>query len=136
MPVYELINPSDCCTFEAPDDRVATMVTLLLGRGMYGAVRVDGSTVCHMYPFGLPDDLGHGLTPTNLGGALEESAGQVADALDSLLYAGFTKRSGVEASGVSYASYNESRRTSLTDIAGAAKHLSEALRTRRGPVRV
>ena len=41
--LYELINPSDPVTFEAPDLKVAALVTIILGQGQYGAQPVDDS---------------------------------------------------------------------------------------------
>lgn len=35
--IYELINPSDAITFEAPDLKIAGLVTILLGEGAYAA---------------------------------------------------------------------------------------------------
>jgi hypothetical protein len=42
MQIYELINPSDAYTFTAPSLEVAAVVTLIVGRGRYGARCVSG----------------------------------------------------------------------------------------------
>lgn len=33
--IFELINPSDKCTFEAPNLKIAALVTCVLGNGQY-----------------------------------------------------------------------------------------------------
>jgi hypothetical protein len=46
MKLYEIINPSDCVTFHAPDDATAVAVVLSIGEGSYGATRCeDGQDV-------------------------------------------------------------------------------------------
>ncbi|MEO4181419.1 hypothetical protein [Acinetobacter pittii] len=35
--IFELINPSDKCTFEAPNLKIAAIVTCVLGNGQYSA---------------------------------------------------------------------------------------------------
>ena len=46
MKLYEIVNPSDCVTFEAPDDATAVAVVLSIGEGAYGARRCeDGQDV-------------------------------------------------------------------------------------------
>ena len=45
MKVWELINPSDAITFEAPSLAVAATVTLTVGSGVYGADSEDGEKV-------------------------------------------------------------------------------------------
>ena len=37
MRLYEIINPSDCVTFHAPDDPTAVAIVLAIGEGAYGA---------------------------------------------------------------------------------------------------
>ena len=51
MPVYEIINPSDKCTLEAPGDAVAAVAVLLLGQGAFGVERCDGDTMRPILPF-------------------------------------------------------------------------------------
>jgi hypothetical protein len=41
LKLYEIINPSDCVTFHAPDDATAVAVVLAVGEGSYGAKRCD-----------------------------------------------------------------------------------------------
>jgi len=51
---YELINPSDQVFFEAEDDKVAFVASLLVGSGQYAAKRTDnGETAVGFYLFGI-----------------------------------------------------------------------------------
>lgn len=52
MTIYEIINPSDACTIEAPDDRTAIAAITLLGHGQYGITAEDGRKVCGLSLFG------------------------------------------------------------------------------------
>jgi hypothetical protein len=47
-PLYELLNPSDTYTFRANSDLVARLVAIVLGQGLYTAVR-DGNDVGGFY---------------------------------------------------------------------------------------
>ena len=40
---YELVNPSDKITFEAPNYESALLATLMVGKGYYGAEPVDNN---------------------------------------------------------------------------------------------
>ncbi|MBE2818207.1 hypothetical protein ILT27_17710, partial [Acinetobacter baumannii] len=39
--IFELINPSDKCTFEAPNLKIAALVTCVLGNGQYSAKGIE-----------------------------------------------------------------------------------------------
>ncbi|MEG9134010.1 hypothetical protein VPJ54_17735, partial [Acinetobacter baumannii] len=39
--IFELINPSDKCTFEAPNLKIAALVTCVLGNGQYCAKGIE-----------------------------------------------------------------------------------------------
>jgi hypothetical protein len=40
--IYEIINPSDCVTIDAPTFEAAALATILIGNGQYGAKPDDG----------------------------------------------------------------------------------------------
>jgi hypothetical protein len=56
MKLYEIINPSDCVTFHAPNDATAVAVVLAIGEGSYGARRCeDGADVGGLLLFATHD---------------------------------------------------------------------------------
>ena len=104
MPTYDLINPSDPYTFEAPDDAIATTAVLVLNDAYGWACggRSDG-------PFLFVDpgaDDGKALLAT-AEGCLADRRGEVAAALASMTI--------------------EGERSSITDIGAQAHRLAERL---------
>lgn len=92
MPVYELINPSDPYTFEAPNLDVAGATAVLLSPG-FGAKRVDDD-VDEFTPvfFGWQEWLDeHGIDKE----WVAKHKGEVADALDSFLIGDVNRRQDV-----------------------------------------
>lgn len=48
---YEIINPSDKCFISSENEKVACFCNLLLGDGLYGPQREDGSTADNIHLF-------------------------------------------------------------------------------------
>lgn len=134
MPLYELINPSDPFTFEAPDILVAGVAVALLSTG-FGARCIDGSS----------DD----QTPVLFGWSewlasygvddawVESHRLQLADAFDSFLIGGGAERNDLqramelmtpEAREQFKADRNERHRTSMNNIGRAAYARAKRLR--------
>lgn len=143
MKIYEIINPSDKATFEAPDDNIAAAAALLLGDGFYGCEREDGQSLHTLVAFGGKPAVEHclGLYFPNgdLGAFLDERGADVAAALDTLMYCGASERKALNVAldGLGEAErlerlrkYNDERRTSLNDINAAAARLAANLRAR------
>lgn len=105
MPIYEIINPSDACTIEAPDDKTAIAAVVLLSSGSYGLRAADGRDVCGISLFGgiaeeivtafLPDrnvpDLVDAAVAAMMAWA-KENATAIALALDSFVYGDAAER--------------------------------------------
>ena len=92
MPIYELINPSDPYTFEAPNIEVAGAAVVLLSTN-FGAVRV-GDDVDERTPmlFGWDDWLAERGIDTDW---VDDRAEEIADALDSFLIGSLSARQDV-----------------------------------------
>lgn len=92
MPVYELINPSDPYTFEAPNIEVAGVAVCMLS-SHYGAKQVDGDQESTPVLFGWKE----WLEDRQINGAWVEShRSEIADALDSFLIGDPASRQDVE----------------------------------------
>lgn len=142
--IYEIINPSDKATFEAPDDNVAAAAALLLGDGFYGCEREDGESLHTLVVFGGEAAIKHCLglyfpPDGNINAFMDARGGEVAAALDTLMYCGAGERKALEAAfdGLGAADrierlrkYNDERRSSLNDIGRHARQLAENLRAR------
>ena len=57
--IFELINPSDKCTFEAPNLKIAAIITCVLGNGQYSAKGMQHDLDV---PFFLSEDMKSGLS--------------------------------------------------------------------------
>lgn len=103
--IYDIVNPSDACTIEAPDDKTAIVVVTLLGEGAYGLEAEDGRRVCGLSLFGgaaqeildafPPDPSAADATQSSVAAMMtwaKEHAAAVADAFDSFVYGDKSER--------------------------------------------
>ena len=139
--LYEIVNPSDPYTIEAPSLDVAVMVSILLGQGNYQFKSLDGGEDIPFFSFGGGDawckkhfkedlmDLSNRVMDTNLSG--------VADCLDSVLYGDAEDRVEflAETKDMSRATFVATRAirqgdlcTSMNDIGGLAYRMAAKLR--------
>ena len=134
--IYELVNPSDAVTIEAPSDFVAGLVGVLLGEGKYGVRREDGESACPLFIFNAEAKFAQWLGEhghAHLADALETHLPDVIAGLRSVVYGTLRARGGivaaVQASGgdmkAALAAFNDSQRTSLNDIGGRAMALAD-----------
>lgn len=145
MPIYEIINPSDACTIEAPDDKTAVATVALLGEGAYGARRCDnGACILSVGLFGFPgeiiDHFGPGLpdeSAKNLAAWVEENKNVVAAAFESFCYGDDSERAFlVEAMAQAKdpakvkAAHEDRRRSSLNNIGKRAASYAAHLRAK------
>lgn len=126
MPVWELINPSDCYTFEAPNIEVAGVVAVFLSTS-FGAKRIDQrdderTPVLFGWNEWLED---RGINEA----WIDEHAGEIAAAFDSFLIGSYQQRLDylailaavpVEKRREVIAERQERRRTSMNKIGEAA----------------
>lgn len=129
MTTYELVNPHDDYTFEAPDDAIADTVTALLG-GAYGWARParldpDGEPVTG----GLADFLDDGARERAVETAkevLSHRADELAAALDTVAI----KEAQRARLGVDPDLWHDEMRSSMSDLRATAREYARALRER------
>ena len=145
MPIYQIINPSDACTIEAPSDKHAAAAGLALGNGAYGVVEVEtGRTVLSIGLFGLPEELVKHFGPTDVKECINamadwmaSTAAEQVQVFESFIYGPPSEReayaAGVAESGDA-AKFKEQhrdlKRTSMTDIGRFADDNADYYRAR------
>lgn len=137
--LYKLINPSDSVTFEAPDLKVAALVTIILGRGLYGAEPVDESaeSVPIMLFGGAIEWWTERWPEEPIDGAGDRDALRLAAALRSVCYGGKKERqlydsalqaiTAPEKRAAFVAEWNDRKRSSMNDIMGRAHSIAASL---------
>lgn len=138
MPVYELINPSDPYTFEAPSIEVAGVVAAMLSTG-FGAQRVGDEHLNESTPIMFGWDkwmTEHGIDDD----WIELHRDEIADAFDSFLIGKFEDRQDVldmlaelpeEKQEAWRARRQDRHRSSLNRIGEAAYEYAKRLRRAR-----
>ena len=142
MNVYELVNPSDDYSFEAPDDQVAAYVALAVGQGRYDARllgdREASNPIMCMLSFystaeTVDDDVKKLLGGLSLNDFLAARTAEVVAALRSLvignradLAASLIGRGEQEAATLK-AAWHEKHRTSMTDIGKYANDMADSI---------
>lgn len=144
MPVYELINPSDPYTFEAPNIEVAGVCAVFLSTG-FGAINgVDGDDERERTPvlFGWEEwlkDRGIMDASGSMEAWLAQHVDEVADAYDSFLIGGMDRREDVlsmlaelpeEKREAWRAKRQDRNRSSLNQIGERAYQLAKQIRKR------
>jgi hypothetical protein len=138
--IYELANPHDPYTFEAPTDRVAALLCMIVGGNAYGAEGEKGHTAWPVMLFAdgeaveaeFQERFGTGIKE-----AVEADCELLATALRSLWITGRAERVGVaaalkacptqEARDAFVTAYEDEKRSSLTDLATRARSYADAL---------
>jgi len=138
--VYDIVNPSDPYTMDAPDLATALSAVCLLGEGRYGLRDRDGAVVVPVFLFGGHDEWARAnFDGKDLEAVLASvSFSAVADCLDSCVIGGFTDRETFERGAALIddpekratwrAEWLDRKRTSLNDIGGRAAKLAAHLR--------
>lgn len=140
--LYEIINPSDACCFEAPSLEVATLFVLLVSEGKYGACpekEEDGhKEVPLLFLGGLDEWWEREVGTAEFSEVLKDKRAEVIASLESTFYGTFKD----------YYSYKKAlelidsednrkkyiehwsdlRRTSVNNIVGYAHSLAERMR--------
>lgn len=90
MLLFEISNPADPYTIEAPSLDVAAMTAILLGQGNYGFKSLDGGKDIPMFSFGGGDKWCQEHFKEYLmemsNRVMDTKLSEVADSLDSVLY--------------------------------------------------
>lgn len=124
--IYEIINPSDCCTFEAPTHEVATLVVFILGEGQYGG----RSATCDEVPIFIFGGAAEWYAKTfgrDFAAGLDAFKPELVTSLRSLIYCDVGTRAAILAAGGDLAKFNDSKRSSLNNIGGRAVHYADRL---------
>jgi len=142
---YEFITPSDAITFVAPDDKVAFVCALVLGRGKAFCKREDGVDLdtCVLFRSEadvetiVRDALGCGMPEF-----MESRWGEVADAFDTFAYGSFEDRRQYDDAVAAItdpeklaefkAKHEDRRRTSMSEWVRGAWDLAKSVRKDRG----
>ena len=61
--IYEIINPSDMITFRADDEKIAIVLTVLLGNGQYGLKSEADKNYPTLFLFMKTEQINEGLKP-------------------------------------------------------------------------
>lgn len=146
---YEIINPSDPYTFDAPSHETATLAILIMGEGQLAAEPLDAHSPEEVVPlllFGTVKEYclkRFGVEPNELlKRALDDPARRegLADALDSVLIGRPEDRAAFEtkhptpgARRAARIEYHDRKRSSMNDIARYAWQVAQTIRN--GPVR-
>lgn len=89
MILYDLLSPTQPCTFYAPDRQVAALATLILSNGMFRATAVepaDPELDVRMFPFGGAMDWWNDTFEEPMQTALDRRHVDVAKALESVSF--------------------------------------------------
>lgn len=124
--IYEVINPSDCCTFESPSHEVAALVVFLLGHGAYAGSCHDGPEV-PIFLLGGAEEWYLETFGRSVSDGLGTLKTETAEALRSLIYASASDRAAILASGGDLAKFNDHKRSSLNDINARARRIAQGL---------
>lgn len=141
--LFEIINPSDPYTIEAPDMKIAAAACVLLGNGQYAfrPLEGEGAVEVPLFLFGGHDEwfkeqFGAG-TDAVLTDIMENRRAALADCLDSTTYGSAADRREFEHLTEHCApaerqklriERNNNRRGSLNDIAGRAHRYAKNFR--------
>jgi hypothetical protein len=136
---YEIINPSDCCGFYADSYMAATLATVVLGNGQYGAKPDDAAAKeVPLFLFGGFDEWWNAEFPDEpLEGVLERNKEAVGLVLRSVCYGTAAERRLYEDAVASItddekraefvAKWNDEKRTSMNNIMERAHKIADQL---------
>lgn len=85
---YEIINPSDKCYITSDNEKVACFCNLLLGDGMYGLQREDGTSADGIHLFGYSEEALNADYEGNFEKFSKDHAKEIAECFNSFEYAG------------------------------------------------
>jgi len=144
--IYKIINPSDALTLEADvaDEALAGLAIIILSKGNYGLTDANDVTVCPIFAFSCPERLVEWLGDRNISnGSADEfilaNGDKLATILESVVYGNVSDRrllvsamAAMEpAVAAQYlAEWNDTKRSSMTNIRAKALELASHLRQR------
>lgn len=138
--LYELVNPSDPFTFRAPSGECAACAVLLLSRS-YMAKEVNGEWQSPLLLFGDPLVTWQAEFGRSVNDSLEDCKPQLAEVFESFVLGSPADRRHYESTleliddpdkRQKFQEQWADRRSSMNDIAGAARHYAQQLRQPAG----
>lgn len=143
--LFNIVNPSDPYTVEAPSLDVAAVASLMVGQGQYSFASLDGSEDVPMFAFMGNDDTNAWFkqhcgddAETVVTRVTSEKKIELADCLDSVIIGHYSDRqlyllalSSITdpANREKYIfEYHDKKRSSMNDIGGRARQLAAKLR--------
>jgi len=136
--ILEIINPSDAITLETDDPIAAGVGIMLISRGAYGLKKEDGEIVFPLFIFGGAEDWLKKNGVPDLDKYIYSNNIKMADALDSVIYGGFSTRELVksamskmksEDAAAYLAEWNDRKRSSLNNIGKVCFAYAKKLRS-------
>jgi len=140
---YEVVNPSDKITFEADNDLVAGLMSLLLGDGRFGCINQDEKLILGIWLIDAEGNYNawlesHGYSLDSLQAAIDANVDALIRAFASLLVCSFDKRTSLVAEladnddiAEACRTHNEKHRTSMNNICGYGLEYVVSLREHR-----
>ena len=129
MNVYELINPSDEWTFEAPSNLIAWMVSFLVGSGQTPARRGNWEASFYMFG-GNPVEDFEAQFKEPFVGAPERHANEIIVSLRSFMIK--REESPTPLSGKALEERNDKHRTSINDHGAEANRIAKLFEEKLG----
>lgn len=140
--IYEIVNPSDAVTIEADDEFLASVAVIILGEGAYGLYDHKGKVILPIFLFQDPAKLvkwlnEHGVNPSKIDEFYAMHGEKLAVIMESLMYGkpedrkavlAMTANMNTDEKAKALAKYNESKRSSMSNIAASASHLASMFR--------
>jgi hypothetical protein len=135
---YELVNPSDPVTFQAPDLKIAALVTLILGHGQFAANPEDENAEgVPLMLFGGAEEWWNERFQEPMENAGDRDRERLAIALRSVCYGSTTDRKLYDSALLAItdpekragfiAEWNDRHRSSMNNIMGRAHSIAERL---------
>lgn len=128
---YEITNPHDKAVLAAADLRVAAATVVLLGMGAYGLRREDGSTAMPVLLLGGGEEWFAEIGVADIGQFMSQRWTAIADCLDGIFYGTPAEwRAAQPMTAAERNIHNESRRSSMRNLADDGAHYARLLRQR------
>lgn len=128
--IYELVNPSDAWSFEAPSDKIAFLVALGVGRGATPAKRDGWDSGMYLFGKGDPAADFKKQFGEEFEGAVDRNRKEIVRSLRSFVI--HREKAPKKMSAKERAAWNEKQRSSMNDFGGYANALADAIEKKAG----
>jgi len=124
--IYELINPSDDWSFEAPSDKIAFLVSLIVGEGQTPASRDGWQGGMYILGLGDPNKDFQEQFNEQLEGAFTRHKTEIVESLKSFVIKRKEAPTGMTLNELR--TWNDKHRSSLNDWGGYAHELADRIK--------